>query len=336
MAQLEKLVPLILKWEGGYVDDPADKGGPTNEGVTLSTWKQQGYDKNGDGVIDVEDLKLMTADEMVERILRPLYWNRWQADRIASQALANILVDWVWGSGRYGITIPQGILGVEADGIVGEQTLHRLNAYPDTPGLFEKIKQVRRAFLNMICVNRPENRRFLKGWLNRLNDFRWIPMALLFGILLSCRTVKKTEMLTEKQTVETQRIASLHAGQQEQEEQNTHLSEARNETLTTETLTAVFDTLGSQLVLKEIRLSRTTSGRTVHAEQQAERRTVGTETVDGNEKVETQLTASLHAESKEKPVRNPIVGWIVGWIVGGVVVALVVGIAGWKKFIRLH
>jgi len=312
MAKLANLVPLILKWEGGYVDDPADKGGPTNEGVTLLTWKQQGYDKNGDGVIDAADLKLMTADEMVERILRPHYWNRWQADRIDSQALANILVDWVWGSGRYGITIPQGILGVEADGIVGERTLHRLNAYPDPPGLFEKIKQMRRAYLQMICIDRPENRRFLKGWLNRLNDFRWIPLALLFCILFSCRTVKKTEMLTEKQTVETQRTTSLHTERQEQEEQNTHSSEAQNEIRTTETLTAVFDTLGSQLVLKEIRLSRTTSGRTVHAEQQAERRTVGTETVDGNEKVETQGTTSLHAESKEQPVRNPVVGWMVG------------------------
>jgi len=36
---------------------------------------------------------------MVERILRPYYWDRWQADRIDSQALANIVVDWVWGSG---------------------------------------------------------------------------------------------------------------------------------------------------------------------------------------------------------------------------------------------
>jgi len=58
MANIQQLSPLILKWEGGYVNDPADLGGTTNKGVTLSTWKQQGYDKNGDGVIDVEDLTL--------------------------------------------------------------------------------------------------------------------------------------------------------------------------------------------------------------------------------------------------------------------------------------
>lgn len=180
MANLQLLIPLILKWEGGFVNDPADLGGPTNKGVTLSTWKRQGYDKNGDGAIDVADLKLLTAEDVAERILRPYYWNRWQADRIDSQALANILVDWVWCSGRYGITIPQGVLGVPEDGIVGERTLRILNGYPDPEGLFEKIKQTRRAYLNMICLKRPENKRFLKGWFNRLNDFKWITLMLLF------------------------------------------------------------------------------------------------------------------------------------------------------------
>lgn len=177
MAEINQLIPIILKWEGGYVNDPADRGGPTNKGVTIATWQKQGYDKNGDGKIDEDDLKLISTEEVVERILRPHYWNRWQADRIDSQALANILVDWVWSSGRYGITIPQGVLGVKTDGIVGEKTIRALNHYPDPEGLFEKIKQVRRAYLNMICLDRPQNKRFLKGWLNRLNDFKWIPLS---------------------------------------------------------------------------------------------------------------------------------------------------------------
>jgi lysozyme family protein len=37
MAQIEKLIPLIFKWERGYVNDPVDRGGPTKMGVTLKT-----------------------------------------------------------------------------------------------------------------------------------------------------------------------------------------------------------------------------------------------------------------------------------------------------------
>ena len=328
MAKIEQFIPLLLKWEGGFVNDPADLGGATNKGVTLSTWQKQGYDKNVDGVIDVEDLKLITTEDMTERILRPHYWNRWQADRIESQALANLLVDWVWGSGRFGITIPQGVLGVPQDGIVGEKTLKAVNGYPEPEGLFEKIKQVRRAYLRMICIDRPANRRFLKGWLNRLNDFKWIPMALLFGVLFSCRSVQKTEKQNGKQTVETQRAASLQTERKVNEEQTGHLSEEQNEIRTIEILTAVFDTLNSQPVLKLLQIRRVVSDRTNHAEQQTERRTTGTEMQHGTENVETRLAASLQTETKEKTTHNPVV-W---WIAGGAVVLFVLSVLKKTRF----
>lgn len=39
MANVNQLAPFILKWEGGFVNDPADLGGATNMGVTIGTWK---------------------------------------------------------------------------------------------------------------------------------------------------------------------------------------------------------------------------------------------------------------------------------------------------------
>jgi len=331
MADIKQFIPLLLKWEGGYVNNPADRGGSTNKGVTLATWQQQGYDKNDDGAIDVEDLKLISTEDVVERILRPHYWNRWQADRIDSQALANILVDWVWNSGRYGITIPQGVLGVTEDGIVGEKTLWRLNNYPDPEGLFEKIKQMRRAFFNMICIHRPENKRFLKGWLNRLNDFKWIPMVVVFCALLSCRTTQKTEMLNEKQTVETSQATSLRAEQKDYTEQGEHLLKDQNEVRSTETLTAVFDTLNSGIFLKELRISKTISDRVVHTDQTAERRTVEIETLNEEQAAETLQTTSLQTELKEKPVRKTSIWWIIGGI--AILLSLTLWIIMFKKIL---
>lgn len=40
MADVRKLKPFILKWKGGFVNDPADLGGATNKGVTIDTYKE--------------------------------------------------------------------------------------------------------------------------------------------------------------------------------------------------------------------------------------------------------------------------------------------------------
>lgn len=172
MADIKKLSPLILKWEGGFVNDPLDAGGATNMGVTISTWRQVGYDKNGDGDIDVDDMKLLTKVDF-ELVLR-IYWDRWKADQINNQSLANILVDWVWGSGAWGIKIPQRILGLTGDGIVGPKTIAAINA-ANTEKLFAQIYAARINFLEGIVQNRPSQKRFIKGWKNRLADFKYTP-----------------------------------------------------------------------------------------------------------------------------------------------------------------
>lgn len=187
MAKVELLAPYIKRWEGCFVNDPADRGGATNMGVTLSTYtqycKRKGYPRP-----TVDRLRRLTDAEWLD-ILKSLYWDRWQADRIESQCVANILVDWVWGSGAYGITIPQRLLGVRCDGVVGDVTLGALNSRGSA--FFERLYAARVQFLHDITnssVRRYEarlgrkaterellrytNKRFLKGWLNRLADIR--------------------------------------------------------------------------------------------------------------------------------------------------------------------
>lgn len=168
MAEIKNLAPFILKWEGGFVNDPLDRGGATNKGVTIAVWKAQGYDKNGDGKIDVADLKMITEADAIS-IMKKNYWDRWKADGIKSQAIANTLVDWVWGSGAWGIKIPQRILGVADDGIVGPKTIEALNRQ-DPAKFLEKLYLARFNFLDGIVASNPSQKRFIKGWKNRMND----------------------------------------------------------------------------------------------------------------------------------------------------------------------
>lgn len=174
MANIDKLAPFILRWEGGFVNDPVDKGGATNMGVTIGTWRSVGYDKDGDGDIDVDDLHLLDKEDVIERVLRPYYWNRWRADEILNQSVANILVDWVWASGTHGIKRPQRILGVTPDGIVGPKTLAAVNSM-DPMELHFRIKNDRIKFIDEICQRDPSQERFRKGWMNRINALVYQP-----------------------------------------------------------------------------------------------------------------------------------------------------------------
>jgi len=169
MADINLLTPKIFKWEGGFADDPLDHGGATNMGVTISTWRQVGYDKDGDGDIDVDDIKLLTRADATA-VLKKFYWDRWRADEMNNQALADILVDWLWCSGKWGIIIPQRLLGVPDDGIVGPVTISKVNS-ANPWQLKIRIYKVRVAFIRSIISRDPSQKRFENGWLRRLNDF---------------------------------------------------------------------------------------------------------------------------------------------------------------------
>ena len=168
MASVDKLVPHILKWEGGYVNDPDDLGGATNKGVCFKTYKLY-RQRKGLPMPTIEDLKALTDKEFAS-ILKSMYWDACKADCIESQSVANAIVDWAWHSGTStAVKEVQRVLGVKDDGIIGNITLSAINSHSPLP-LFGKIKQARIAYIERICNARPANNKFKKGWYNRIDD----------------------------------------------------------------------------------------------------------------------------------------------------------------------
>ena len=189
MADVEKLIPHIIKWEAGIIqkrgeslyslferakksglaNDKDDLGGLTMVGVTYGTFEAYCRKK----CIKPTPFKLQTIDySNWLDILKTLYWDRWKADEINNQSVANILVDWVWASGVHGIKRPQLLLGVTADGVVGKNTLKAVNEY-DSEELFAGIVFDREQFIDEIVRARPRNAKFKQGWLNRIRDFKY-------------------------------------------------------------------------------------------------------------------------------------------------------------------
>lgn len=190
MANIEKLVPFIIKWETGttqkrgetaeqlferarkkgFANDPMDLGGATQTGVTLATYKTY-CRKHGQNDPTVDDLKQIPYQTWLA-ILKELYWDRWKADQIDSQSVANILVDFVWASGTTGLKKPQQMLGVVPDGVVGPKTLAAVNSYGPTT-LFYRLKALRIKYVEDIVKSRPSQKKWLKGWKNRINDIQF-------------------------------------------------------------------------------------------------------------------------------------------------------------------
>lgn len=188
MAQIEGIVEHLIRWETGtfrkqdeslkslYLRARAkgvsslegDTGGDTCVGVTLATYKQF----NG-GKGDKKALGNMSYQTWLG-ILKDGFWDRWQADRIDNQSVANMLVDWLWHSGIYGIKLPQRVIGVTADGIVGDKTIGAIALW-NSETLFNALKAERLAYVNRLAAARYENMRFLAGWENRINSIAYVP-----------------------------------------------------------------------------------------------------------------------------------------------------------------
>lgn len=171
MADVTKLAPHILKWEGGFINDPDDLGGATNKGVTIKTYTFFRWRKH-QSTPTIDDLKNI-SDEEFTAILKEMYWDACRADRIESQSVANAIVDWAWNSGTVTAAKElQKALGVTVDSVIGNVTLSAINSI-DAETMFDLVQKTRIAYLERICVSRPANKKFMKGWMNRVNSLKF-------------------------------------------------------------------------------------------------------------------------------------------------------------------
>jgi lysozyme family protein len=169
MANFDPYFPSIIKSEGSvYENDPTDTGGCTKFGIILQTLKDYKFDVNKDGVFTCEDVKALTVED-AKTIYKKMYWDYFKADSIKNQSLAEYIVDGAINQGKGTIAkYIQDIIGVTADGLVGNKTIEAINNY-NSKELFDKLKAKREEKYHKIVANNPSQNKFLKGWLNRLN-----------------------------------------------------------------------------------------------------------------------------------------------------------------------
>lgn len=172
VAGFAKAMPRELVYEGGKVDDPQDRGGRTNQGVTQTVYNS--YRKLSG--LPVADVYTMTDAER-DAIYKKQFWDAIQGDALPD-GVDFVLFDGAVNSGpRQAIKWLQRALGIGADGVIGAVTLEAVQAYPDNDKLIAEICARRVLFLQALGTFK----RFGKGWTARVANVKAAGQAWATG-----------------------------------------------------------------------------------------------------------------------------------------------------------
>lgn len=166
----------ILIHEGGFVNDPDDKGGATNYGITISTLSD--YLGRAATVEDVKNMSESTAREIYEK----KYLQETSIYKLPRGHIRILALDLAVNHGpRRGIRLLQktcNLTGlnpkISTDGILGPISIEAILNCNKYMGYYfsNMICDARDTFYRRIVKNNPSQSKFLKGWLNRSNSFR--------------------------------------------------------------------------------------------------------------------------------------------------------------------
>jgi len=155
--RFDRFIEIILKNEGGLVDDPDDAGGLTNMGITQKRYPQ----------LDIKHLTVAQAKQIYyDDFFKPL-----NLHYIHNDLLALHIFDMAVNANRkVAVTLLQEILyGCKNDGVIGPVTAQAVYYADTTTNLVEAYKAKRIEYYYRISKKR-NNAKFLQGWVNRVSN----------------------------------------------------------------------------------------------------------------------------------------------------------------------
>lgn len=168
-ASVDSMIEALIVREGGYVNHPADRGGPTNCGITretLAAWRGCS--------VTVDDVKCLTPSEAAE-IYRASYYYAPGIDTLPSALQAHVFDIAVNSGPKTGIKLLQRALnrleaGIKEDGVLGPVTRAAAEAYPSSD-INHTLVEVRLRYYDDIVAADPKQRAFIDGWRKRAKSF---------------------------------------------------------------------------------------------------------------------------------------------------------------------
>jgi len=163
----EKAFQMVLKHEGGYVNNPKDPGGMTNLGVTKKVWEEfVGRE------VDEREMRALTPDA-VKPLYKKNYWDKIKGDQLPSgvdYAAYDLAVN--SGTGRAAKYLQQ-IAGVHADGVIGPQSMEAIQSC-NSAETIDALCDMRLDFLKRL----PIWPTFGEGWERRVKEVKAIGLQM--------------------------------------------------------------------------------------------------------------------------------------------------------------
>lgn len=159
----DRALAFTLGVEGEISNDPADRGGLTNRGITqrlYDAWRTTTGKPR-------QDVRLITLEEITQ-IARDEFWEPCACGELPDD-LAIAVFDMAFNSSPWNakLTLQRalGFTGKDVDGVIG---IHTLQAVKTTPDAAFEFLVARGAYIRDLCWRDPSQLKFLGGWINRL------------------------------------------------------------------------------------------------------------------------------------------------------------------------
>ncbi len=184
-GQLSSYLDRLHKIEGGYNDVKGDLGGPTNYGISTATYndlRQRAEYQGKQWPADVKNISKEQANE----IYRNEYHYNFGFNKIKSDPVRELMTDMAVNNGY---DIGANILKESLDQVLGPKdygkgptvigpkmraAIEEISAKGKTQNLVNKMLDIRDQHYKNLA-QQPEQRKFLRGWLNRNDGFRKNP-----------------------------------------------------------------------------------------------------------------------------------------------------------------
>lgn len=183
VASFDEAIKVVLKHEGGFVNDKNDDGGATNFGISLRFLKGRSKEELDSICVHlknypptIECIKNLTKEDAT-KIYKHYWWERYKYGKILNQKVSTKIFDISVNAGPFKVhsLIQQAVnkvinnYPIMVDGIIGTRTINAINLVNPEKLLSEYINLIC-DFYRELCMKNEKKRGYLKGWLNRAND----------------------------------------------------------------------------------------------------------------------------------------------------------------------